>query len=240
MSTILRFLRRTASRLSLRKRKRRRKNKSRESAGADVDEVDADVASKLLSEIKQSPDGVKVEQVEVHMSRASQEAEIMENQNQNGKIARSDSESTADSELKKSLQNGDNDGSSSDSGGKDRKWNLRDKIKFRLMRREISDSDPDDCVEAMKFPTVHKFAALKKKLKNANVEWIQSFLDNGGLDVLLDCVDEVGTRRVNQLSDALLLLECVSCIKKLVNNKSGLGYLVQHGLYTQKLVKGMY
>ena len=89
----------------------------------------------------------------------------------------------------------------------------------------------------MKFPSVHKFAALKKKLKNAHKDWVQSFLDNGGLDVLLDCVDDIGTKRVNLLSDALLLLECVSCIKRLVNNQSGVAYLVQHGSYTRNSSK---
>ena len=230
MSAILRALRRTASRLTFRRKKKRRKGKSE--TYEDLEETKQLTSLDVPDgKAKKSDDVTESVAVEVHSSaeNKTQEAEEdMETVNGNGSV--------------KGPENGEvsSDSTSDAETGKGGKWKFRDKVKRKLLKREISESEPDECVDTMKFPSVHKFAALKKKLKNAHKDWVQSFLDNGGLDVLLDCVDDVGTKRVNLLSDALLLLECVSCIKRLVNNQSGVAYLVQHGSYTKKLVKGLY
>ena len=90
----------------------------------------------------------------------------------------------------------------------------------------------------LKIPSVQTFGALKKKLKTSGKDWMQGFLDHEGLEALLDCIDSLGGRRVTQLSDALLLLECVACVKCVMNSKMGLELLVQRPDYVCRLVKG--
>ena len=58
------------------------------------------------------------------------------------------------------------------------------------------------------------------------------------LQVLMDAVDTMSQRRVTALSDAMLLLECVSCVKHVLNSKIGLEYLIEQQEYTRKLARG--
>ncbi|KAH9490928.1 hypothetical protein Btru_034272, partial [Bulinus truncatus] len=86
--------------------------------------------------------------------------------------------------------------------------------------------------------TVQTFSSVKKKLRSSNQEWLQSFLEFEGLEKLLDCVDSFASRRVTVLSDALILIECVECIKSVLNSKIGLAALVQKSQYARRLIKG--
>jgi len=68
---------------------------------------------------------------------------------------------------------------------------------------------------------------------------MEGFLEEGGLEVLLEGVKSVSGRRVVQLSDAMLLLECVACVKSVMNSKIGLQVITQHRDYVNILVKGI-
>ena len=56
--------------------------------------------------------------------------------------------------------------------------------------------------------------------------------------MLFDAVETLSTRRVTQLSDAMLLLECVACIRTVMNSQSGIDYFISHPETSKKLVKG--
>ena len=115
---------------------------------------------------------------------------------------------------------------------------LRRKISKTLFNVDLEQCDPEIVVSLLKIPSVQTFGALKRKLKSSGKDWIQGFLDHDGLEALLDCVDSLGSRRVTQLSSALLLLECVACVKCVMNSKMGLELLVQRPDYVCRLVKG--
>ena len=87
-------------------------------------------------------------------------------------------------------------------------------------------------------PNLKLLTALNKKLRQRELEWNKHFLDLDGYNVLLDLVDSLGIQRVTQLSDALVLLECVHCIKTLMNLKMSHEYLVNNKSSLKKLVKG--
>jgi hypothetical protein len=108
----------------------------------------------------------------------------------------------------------------------------------KALEAELDECEPEEFVELLRTPTDTKFTALKKKLKNGDKEWTHGFLNSGGLDVLLDAVDVISSRRVTKLSAAMTLFACVSCITKLVNSQTGLSFFVQHGSYTKRLAKG--
>ncbi|CAL1536507.1 unnamed protein product [Lymnaea stagnalis] len=116
---------------------------------------------------------------------------------------------------------------------------LRNKISSTLHHMDLEKSDPEFVVSVMAIPTVQTFSSVKKKLRNSNQEWMQGFLDNEGLERLLDCVDTFANRRVTALSDAYILIECVECIKAVLNSKIGLSLLVQKPEYSRRLIKAM-
>jgi len=68
---------------------------------------------------------------------------------------------------------------------------------------------------------------------------MEGFLEEGGLGVLLQGVESLSGRRVVQLADAMLLLECVACVKSVMNSSIGLQVITQHHDYVNILVKGM-
>jgi len=68
---------------------------------------------------------------------------------------------------------------------------------------------------------------------------MEGFLEEGGLEVLLQGVESLSRRRVVQLADAMLLLECVSCVKAVMNSRVGLSVITQHREYVNILVKGI-
>ena len=55
----------------------------------------------------------------------------------------------------------------------------------------------------------------------------------------MDTVDTISSRRV-QLAEALLLLECVACVRTVMNSRIGLELIIEHAQYTTKLVKGQH
>ena len=67
---------------------------------------------------------------------------------------------------------------------------------------------------------------------------MEGFLEEGGLEVLLQGVESLSGRRVVQLADAMLLLECVACVKSVMNSTIGLQVITQHRDYVNILVKG--
>jgi len=68
---------------------------------------------------------------------------------------------------------------------------------------------------------------------------MEGFLEEGGLEVLLQGVESLSGRRVVQLTDAMLLLECVACVKSVMNSTTGLEIITRHREYVNILVKGI-
>ena len=69
---------------------------------------------------------------------------------------------------------------------------------------------------------------------------MEGFLEEGGLEVLLKGVESVSSRRVVNVADAMILLECVNCVKCVMNSKIGLNIITQHKDYVQILFKGRF
>ena len=55
---------------------------------------------------------------------------------------------------------------------------------------------------------------------------------------MLDAVDAVSSRRGMKLSDAMLLMECVSCVREVMNSKIGLECVIEKREYSRKLAYG--
>ena len=115
---------------------------------------------------------------------------------------------------------------------------MQSKIMDVMSHQNFDSMSPEVCIDFLRSPSLKLLSALNRKLKQNDAEWKESFLDQSGSEALLDLVDTLGIKRVTQLADALLLLECVSCVKSIMNSKMGLAYLVEHGASLNRLVKG--
>ena len=113
------------------------------------------------------------------------------------------------------------------------------RVSSALSRLDIDSCDPDIVVSLLaSSPSKKTYSALAKRLKSADKLWIQGFLQANGVESLLDVVDVMSSQRVQQLADALLLLECVGCVKSVMNSHAGLDYISEHRDSATKLVKG--
>ena len=113
------------------------------------------------------------------------------------------------------------------------------RLSSMLATIDFSSCDTDTCVRMIHIPSIKVYTALNKKIKESDRSWIEGFLEHEGLSTLLDTVDTISSKRV-QLSEALLLLECINCVKGVLNNKVGLEYIIQNKECLKKLTKGEY
>ena len=67
----------------------------------------------------------------------------------------------------------------------------------------------------------------------------QEFLELDGLDCLLDSLDQMAGRGFTCFSDAILQIDCIACIRCLLNTNIGLEYFISGDVYTKKLTMGM-
>ncbi|XP_064637575.1 inverted formin-2-like isoform X2 [Lineus longissimus] len=117
-----------------------------------------------------------------------------------------------------------------------------DKINKRVLNPSFSEIDvstPEVCVSLLRIPSVKTLSAMRKKISEGGEDWLKRFLEAGGIEVLLELVDTMGTRRVTNLSDAMLMLECVACIRAVMNSKQGLDYVITNREITRKLVSAL-
>lgn len=236
MSGIIRALRRAAGRLTFRRKKKRRPKRSPEPYATE-DLVDTNAHSNIV--VKRDTEEEIDHSILVDVHRNTTDAidvknsvDVTDNSMDDKRklVQKKTSEDTSSLSMDSDEERSPND--------KGSKWKFRKKVKEKILQKQFDECEPEVCVDMLRTPTVKAFTALKKKLKKTDKAWTQGFLDGGGLDVLLDAVDIIGGRRVTELSEALKVLECVSCVTKLVNSKMGMTFLVQHGSYTKKLIKG--
>lgn len=72
----------------------------------------------------------------------------------------------------------------------------------------------------------------------AGKDWLEDFLGLDGLGVLFESLERLGERGFSSIADALLQLECVLCIKAVMNSTTGLDYITNDSSYVRKLAKG--
>ncbi|KAJ8298508.1 hypothetical protein KUTeg_025039 [Tegillarca granosa] len=253
MSSIFRSFMRTASRLTSRRKRKRQKKSFKNNDKSDhteTQELTNTVMSRdqtTVEEVKRPINEINSEiigtsTVEVHSQDKPSDIEDIEMD----KTGQSKYEENDKDSRDKDKENKETASTSSSSSAVEptssaveptSRW--KKKITETLTHVDLDNCDPEICVNLLRIPSIQLFGSLKKKIKQSGIDWIQGFLDAAGLDVLFDCVDTVGNRRVNQLADALLLAECVACIKTVLNSKIGLDYLSQNSDYTKKLVKAL-
>ena len=96
--------------------------------------------------------------------------------------------------------------------------------------RESSSTELDfeniaDILAALK-KSPNIYTSLCSWMKKSSGEWKRQFLDEGGLDVILQGLLAVNSSKV-AFSEAIFQLQIVQCIKVILNNEVGMVHLIE-------------
>ncbi|KAG8561269.1 hypothetical protein GDO81_015313 [Engystomops pustulosus] len=103
----------------------------------------------------------------------------------------------------------------------------------------LENADPELCIRLLQIPSVVNYSGLKKRLESSDDNWMVQFLELSGLDLLLEALDRLSGRGVSRISDALLQLTCINCVKTLMNSHKGIEYIVNNEGYVRKLSQAL-
>eukprot|EP00058_Branchiostoma_floridae_P002828 XP_002588316.1 hypothetical protein BRAFLDRAFT_122887 [Branchiostoma floridae] len=131
------------------------------------------------------------------------------------------------------------------SGGMQKWAKLRQETKERaavnqqqaalLAASALESSDPESYIKTLRCPSVKTYSALKKKLASCDSEWMLGFLEEDGLGILFESLEKLSQKGFASFADAFVQLECVGCVKSVMNSKTGLDFIVQRRECSRKL-----
>jgi hypothetical protein len=101
----------------------------------------------------------------------------------------------------------------------------------------LEGADPELAISFLRRGTTN-LTSLKPRLVSCSDEWIGSFLDQGGLELLFECLTNLGEKRFANFSNAIDQLTCIGCIKAVMNSKVGLEHIVESQSYVRTLAEG--
>jgi len=89
------------------------------------------------------------------------------------------------------------------------------------------------------FKSSLNFSGLEQRIQSADQKWIEDFLEQGGLEMVFDALTALSNKGLSSLVDVVKQLECVRCIKAIMNHPFGIEYVVVTGdRFVNRLVKG--
>ncbi|KAL3880229.1 hypothetical protein ACJMK2_032478 [Sinanodonta woodiana] len=95
------------------------------------------------------------------------------------------------------------------------------------LQQDLAKSTPEQCVALThSVPSVQMYYALRMKLERCGEAWLQSFLNLGGLESLLNSLDQLTGRGFTSFLDAILQLDCISCVRAVLNSNVGLDFMI--------------
>lgn len=102
----------------------------------------------------------------------------------------------------------------------------------------LEGADPELCVTLMDRGL--NFNGLMNRLKSADQDWMEHFLSLGGMTAIFEALEALGSRGFSSITDAIKQLQCVACIKAVMNNQFGLEFIIsQQGEgFFKKLAQG--
>lgn len=99
---------------------------------------------------------------------------------------------------------------------------------------DLSQWEPDLCIQLLRIPACQNYAAIKKLIDKAPKEWLLEFLERDGLGVLLESLEKLGTKGFSCV-DTFSQLQCVGSLRAVMNSKSGLEFITKDAEYTRQL-----
>ncbi|XP_016041600.2 inverted formin-2 [Erinaceus europaeus] len=127
--------------------------------------------------------------------------------------------------------------------GAQRKWAA---LKERLgpadadpAEANLESAGPELCIRLLQMPSVVNYSGLRKRLESSDGDWMVQFLEQSGLDLLLEALARLSGRGVARISDALLQLTCISCVRAVMNSQPGIQYILSNQAYVRQLSQAL-
>ena len=105
-------------------------------------------------------------------------------------------------------------------------------------RHNLNNIEPELFIKFVRIPSLKTYTSLIRKLEGCSKKWLTEFLELGGLTSLFEVLEKLSERGLAKFSDAFLQLECVRCIKAVLNNVTGLEFVINNSSLANQLVIG--
>lgn len=102
----------------------------------------------------------------------------------------------------------------------------------------LESAEPELCIRLLQMPSVVNYSGLRKRLESSDGGWMVQFLEQSGLDLLLEALARLSGRGVARIADALLQLTCISCVRAVMNSQQGIEYILSNQGYVRQLSQG--
>ena len=87
------------------------------------------------------------------------------------------------------------------------------------------------------FKTSLDFIGLNNRIQSADAQWMEDFTDQGGLEMAFDALGTLTSTTRGE--DTTQQLECVRCIKSVMNHHSAISHVIRVGkTFINKLTEG--
>lgn len=77
----------------------------------------------------------------------------------------------------------------------------------------------------------------QKLLYRSDATWMQEFLERQGLEALFESLQRL-SQKTTTLQGAVILINCVECLRAVMNCPTGLNHIVEHHQYTRRILEG--
>ncbi|XP_055894126.1 inverted formin-2-like isoform X1 [Biomphalaria glabrata] len=95
--------------------------------------------------------------------------------------------------------------------------------------KKTLDSESLNFIFWLRNPSLQTLSQLRKAIKCNDLDWMRCFLEFDGLGLLFQCLKNLSSYHSSHLNDMVLRMACVSCIREVVNSRSGLDCLLTIG-----------
>ena len=117
-------------------------------------------------------------------------------------------------------------------------FDTQNQIDGEVELHSLKEIEPELFIKFVRIPSLKTYASLIAKLQSCSKEWLTEFLMLGGLGSLFEVLAKLSERGLAKFSDAFLQLECVRCIKAVMNNVTGLEFMASDSSLTRQLGTG--
>ncbi|XP_069028747.1 inverted formin-2-like isoform X2 [Embiotoca jacksoni] len=106
------------------------------------------------------------------------------------------------------------------------------------LEANLESADPELCIRLLQVPTVVNYSGLRRQLEASDQSWMVLFLELRGLDLLMEALERMSGRGSPRISEALLQLTCVACVRAVMNSAAGLHFILDNEGYVRTLTQG--
>ncbi|XP_030260173.1 inverted formin-2-like [Sparus aurata] len=107
------------------------------------------------------------------------------------------------------------------------------------LEANLENADPELCIRLLQVPTVVNYSGLRRRLEASDQAWMVQFLELRGLDLLMEALERLSGRGCSRITDALLQLTCVACIRAVMNSSEGLHFILDNQDYVRTLTHAL-